>query len=152
MKKISILAFTFGALLFLGSCDNAASKIKSGDNRTSDMADAVNTNRLPEFSFESEFHDFGNLVAGEKVEHIFTFTNTGEAPLIISKAEGSCGCTVPVWPREPILPGAKGEIKVNFDSTNRAGRQDKTVKLYANTAPNQKVLKITSEVDNPDMQ
>jgi len=80
------------------------------------------------------------------VEHTFTFTNEGEGPLIISNAQGSCGCTVPDWPRQPIAPGQKGQIKVSFNSTGRAGRQDKRVTLTTNAVPQSKVLNITSNV------
>jgi hypothetical protein len=146
MKKTILLALPFLAASFFVSCDNASNKIKPEDQRATDLADMVGNSKLPEFAFVSEFHDFGQIQDGIKVEHFFEFENTGEAPLIISKAEGSCGCTVPDWPREPIQPGQKGRIRVEFDSTNRAGRQDKQVKLYANTVPNQKVLQITSEV------
>jgi hypothetical protein len=143
MRKSIALAVLAG---FLWSCDNAANKIKPEDQRSADLAEMAGSSKLPDFTFVSEFHDFGQIEDGVKVEHFFEFENTGEAPLIISKAEGSCGCTVPDWPREPIAPGSKGKIRVEFDSTNRKGRQDKQVKLYANTVPNQKVLKITSEV------
>jgi hypothetical protein len=143
MRKSIALAVLAG---FLWSCDNAANKIKPEDQRSTDLAEMAGSSKLPDFNFVSEFHDFGQIEDGVKVEHFFEFENTGEAPLIISKAEGSCGCTVPDWPREPIAPGGKGKIRVEFDSTNRKGRQDKQVKLYANTVPNQKVLKITSEV------
>lgn len=146
MKKTMFLALPFIAASILMSCDNAASKIKPEEERSTDLAAQVGNAKLPEFAFASEFHDFGQIQEGVKVEHFFEFENTGEAPLIISKAEGSCGCTVPDWPREPIQPGEKGRIRVEFDSANRGGRQDKQVKLYANTVPNQKVLKITSEV------
>jgi hypothetical protein len=79
-------------------------------------------------------------------EHVFTFKNEGEGPLIISNAQGSCGCTVPVWPRQPIAPGETGEIKVSFNSSGRAGKQDKRVTLTTNAVPQTKVLNITSQV------
>ena len=59
---------------------------------------------MPEFNFEKELHDFGQLVDGEKVSYSFKFSNSGDAPLIISNAKGSCGCTVPNWSRDPIAP------------------------------------------------
>jgi len=101
---------------------------------------------LPAISFEEEFHDFGEVQEGEVVEHTFTFTNEGEGPLIISNAQGSCGCTVPDWPRQPIAPGQTGQIKVSFNSKGRAGRQDKRVTLTTNAVPQSKVLNITSTV------
>ena len=100
----------------------------------------------PNFSFNKELHDFGQLVDGEKVSYSFTFTNSGDAPLIISSAKGSCGCTVPDWPRDPIAPGESGSIDVTFNSSGRSGKQNKAVTLTANTNPSRKVLNITSEV------
>ena len=141
------------------SCDNAASKIKSESEKSNETSSAniaaetavdasvVNGNSgTPAFAFDSEFHNFGDIQEGEQVEHIFTFTNSGDAPLIISNAQGSCGCTVPNWPRNPIAPGETGEIKVTFNSAGRKGKQDKRVTLNANTTPNTYVLNITSNV------
>ena len=101
---------------------------------------------LPAISFESDFHDFGEIQEGEVVNYTFKFTNEGEGPLIISNAQGSCGCTVPQWPRQPIAPGATGDIKVSFNSSGRAGKQDKRVTLTTNAVPQTKVLNITSTV------
>jgi len=94
---------------------------------------------------ESAF-DFGTLKEGEKVSHVFKFKNTGDKPLTISNATGSCGCTVPQYPKEAIMPNAEGEIKVEFDSKGKEGKQSKTVTLTANTIPAQTVLTINSEV------
>ena len=101
---------------------------------------------MPEFNFEKELHDFGQLVDGEKVSYSFKFTNSGDAPLIISNAKGSCGCTVPNWSRDPIDPGESGSIDVTFNSSGRSGKQNKAITLTANTNPNRKVINITSEV------
>jgi hypothetical protein len=98
---------------------------------------------------EQEF-DFGTLDEGEKVEHLFKFTNTSNNPLTISNARGSCGCTVPEWPKEPIAPGEKGEIKVKFDSKGKKGVQSKTVTLTANTIPGNTILTIKSDVIKHD--
>jgi hypothetical protein len=100
----------------------------------------------PKFTFVEEEHDFGLLVDGEKVAYSFVFTNTGDAPLIISNAKGSCGCTVPNWPKDPIAPGEKGAIDVSFNSSGRKGIQNKAVTLTANTNPNRKVIKIKAEI------
>ena len=101
---------------------------------------------MPEFNFEKELHDFGKLVDGEKVSYSFKFTNSGDAPLIISNAKGSCGCTVPNWSKDPIAPGESGSIDVTFNSSGRSGKQNKAITLTANTNPSRKVLNITSEV------
>lgn len=98
------------------------------------------------FKFENEEWDFGTINEGDVVEHSFTFTNTGTEPLIISNAKGSCGCTVPVWPREPIAVGATGTINVKFNSKGKKNKQHKRVTLTANTTPNQTILRVKGEV------
>lgn len=97
-------------------------------------------------SFEGETHDFGDINEGDKVKHIFKFTNTGAEPLIINSAKGSCGCTVPEWPKEPIPPGQAGEILVEFNSKGKKNKQTKTVTINANTDPNPTRLTIKANV------
>ncbi len=97
---------------------------------------------------ETEF-DFGKMKQGDQVEHIFKFTNTGNEPLIIEDAKGSCGCTVPSYPKEPIAPGATGEILVKFNSAGKSNNQQKTVTLTANTNPLTTVLTIKAFVEVP---
>ncbi len=101
---------------------------------------------LPSFNFSEELHDFGTIKDGDVVEHVFSFTNTGAAPLIISDAKGSCGCTVPEWPKEPIPVGATGQLKVKFNSKNKPGIQNKTVTITANTWPTTQRLRIKANV------
>jgi hypothetical protein len=98
--------------------------------------------------FKKEVHDYGNIKNGANGTCTFEFTNTGNAPLIISNAQGSCGCTVPTWPKEPIAPGAKGEITVKYD-TKRTGEFTKTVTLTSNAAESSKVLTIKGNVAPP---
>lgn len=160
-------------LVAVSACDSATNKIKNDNpapaagqkaqpvqpvqqNNTANQEsngglslDDVDGDKLPVFSFEEEAHDFGQIPQGDQPSTSFVFTNTGDAPLIITSAKGSCGCTVPKWPTEPIAPGERGQIDVTFDSNGRTGRQMKTVTLTANTVPNTKVLTITSEVIVP---
>ncbi len=96
--------------------------------------------------FDEDKFDFGELTEGDVVHHSFSFTNAGSNPLIITNAIGSCGCTVPTYPKEPIAAGAKGVIEVQFNSTGKEGLQNKTVTLSANTDPPTTVLTITSNV------
>ncbi|MGC6470150.1 MAG: DUF1573 domain-containing protein [Flavobacteriales bacterium] len=112
----------------------------------SNSANGISKVLGPQFSFEKDVHDFGQLIDGEKVAYSFKFTNSGDAPLIISSAKGSCGCTVPNWPKDPIAPGESGTIDVSFNSSGRTGKQNKAVTLTANTNPSRKVINITSEV------
>ena len=94
---------------------------------------------------ETEF-DFGTVTDGEKVSHTYKFTNTGNEPLILSDAKGSCGCTVPKWPREPIPPGGEAEIVVEFNSKNKTGKRNQKVTITANTNPPQTFLYLKGEV------
>ena len=101
---------------------------------------AVDSTNVAKMTFlETEF-DFGEVKEGEVVEHIFSFTNNGKVPLIISDARSTCGCTVPEWSKEPILPGEKSEIRVHFNSTNKSGQQHKPVTITANTYPAETVV------------
>ena len=90
---------------------------------------------LTTITFERDLHDFGEMIQNEVVHTEFKFTNTGSHDLIISSARGTCGCTKPEWPTEPIPPGASGVIKVGFDSKNKSGPFNKTVTVTANTNP-----------------
>jgi len=99
----------------------------------------------PVITWEATSIDYGTIQQGADGAREFTFTNTGNAPLIISNATGSCGCTVPVWPKEPILPGQKATIKVNYD-TNRTGSFTKTVTVVSNAPNGTDVLQIKGNV------
>ena len=99
------------------------------------------------FEFTESVWDFGNIKSGDVVDHIFKFKNVGTEPLIISNAKGSCGCTAPAWPKEPIAPGESGEIKVVFNSRGKSNKQNKTVTITANTTPNQTRLRVTGNVE-----
>ncbi|BDD05439.1 DUF1573 domain-containing protein [Aureibacter tunicatorum] len=115
-------------------------------------AEAVDPENAPRFNFEEDIYDFGTVDAGDIVEHVFKFTNTGKEPLIIQNASASCGCTVPEYSKEPIAPGADGKITVKFNSKNRRGVQSKTVTITANTVPKVTKLKIKGEVNaGPDL-
>lgn len=93
-----------------------------------------------------ETHDYGTIKHGADGTCTFEFKNTGNAPLIISNAKGSCGCTVPEWPKEPIAPGAKGVIKVKYDTT-RAGAINKSVTITSNAVNEPtKVIRIKGNV------
>lgn len=98
-------------------------------------------------TFEVYDHDFGTLDEGDVVTHVFTFTNAGDEPLIIDNCKGSCGCTVPQWPKEPIAPGATGDIEVKFNSKGKKNNQTKRVTINANTDPAQTILTIRAFVN-----
>ncbi|HBW86240.1 MAG TPA: hypothetical protein DEF82_05720 [Crocinitomicaceae bacterium] len=98
--------------------------------------------------FSKETHDYGNIKYDGEPYCTFEFKNTGDQPLIISNAKGSCGCTVPEWPKEPIAPGAKGSIRVKYD-TKRPGPINKSVTINSNAVNVEggiSVLRIKGEV------
>ena len=96
--------------------------------------------------FDETSYDWGTIPEGDKMTHVFKFKNTGTNDMIISDAHGSCGCTVPEWPKEPIKPGKMSQIKVIFDSKGKAGDQTKSVTITANTEPTNMVLMIKGKV------
>ena len=102
-------------------------------------------NAQAEISFKSETVNYGEIAKGSDGVRVFTFTNTGNAPLIISQVKSSCGCTVPKKPDGPIAPGESNTIQVKYD-TNRAGPIRKTVTVYSNAEEPVKALKIKGEV------
>jgi len=101
----------------------------------------------PEMTFEKEIIDLGEFMQyddpSSKCE--FLFTNTGKEPLIISKAKGSCGCTVPEWPKEPIMSGESGVIKVNYDE-KRVGSFNKSITINSNAKNATQILKIKGKI------
>lgn len=142
MKTTSIIASSIAAVVL--SCSNPSDRIKPEAERLA--LEAVQSTELPQLTFAKESHDFGTINEGEIVETQFKFTNTGEGPLIISSAQGSCGCTVPEYPNEPVAPGEEGIIKVSFNSSGKPNQQSKTVTLTTNAVPSTKVLTITANV------
>lgn len=84
-------------------------------------------------TWENNIHDFGDIIEGDKVEYTYKFTNTGTEALVITNVQVTCGCTTPKgWPRDPIAPGKKAEIIVQFNSTGKIGRQNKVVTVVSN--------------------
>ena len=133
-------------LLLAFSCDNSSNKkeTKSENNASSSM---TSSSESPIMSFDKTLHDFGTIQEGETVETIFTFTNSGKSDLIIVDARGSCGCTVPEYPKNtPIPPGESGKIRVSFDSSNKPNMQQKTVTISANTDSGRETIRIKALV------
>jgi len=91
-------------------------------------------------------YDFGVVKEGEKVEHEFTFTNTGSSPLIISNVQASCGCTTPEYSKNPIAPGDQGLVKVVFNSAGQLGKQHKVITVTSNAASRNTLLHLRGEV------
>ena len=129
----SFLSLLLLTVTVLSACNNSA---KEGDQAATTNASDTTQGLYPVITFEKESHNFGNIQEGEIVEYSFKFTNTGNKDLLITKAEASCGCTVPEWPKEPVKPGASAYMKVKFDSRGRPeGYTEKELYIQANTNP-----------------
>jgi hypothetical protein len=116
---------------------------------TAETTSNADENAVPEFTFETDTHHFGEITQGEKVTYAFKFKNTGNAPLVISSASATCGCTVPEYTKSPVDPGEEGFITVTFDSGGKSGMTSKSVTLIANTIPNTKVLTVSADIQVP---
>ncbi|MDQ3536381.1 MAG: DUF1573 domain-containing protein [Bacteroidota bacterium] len=97
-------------------------------------------------AFAEATHNFGDITQGDKVDHIFKFTNTGTEPLILSNVLTTCGCTATNWPRDPIAPGKSGEITVSFNSAGKMGVQNKVVTVVSNATNSQEKVKIVTNI------
>jgi hypothetical protein len=97
--------------------------------------------------FKTESHEFGKVDEGTQATYTFEFTNTGTAPVVISNAQPSCGCTTPDWTKEPVMPGKTGKVTASFNSQGRPGNFSKTVTVISNSETPQIVLSIKGEVN-----
>jgi hypothetical protein len=109
---------------------------------------AANPN-ASEMTFEALEYNFGTIKQGDQVNYEFVFTNAGKDDLIITNATGSCGCTVPQYPKEAIKKGSKGAIKVTFNSAGKMGMQDKTVTITSNAKNSPVILHLKGTVEAP---
>lgn len=171
MMKLSLISGMVGMALMLGACgsdaeteeapatgslveqgaapagstaDNPAQPVQAAEQPVQPEVPAGPTTTM---TFKYLEYDFGTVKDGDVVRHDYEFTNTGTEPLIISDAKASCGCTVPQWPKEPIQPGGKGKIRVEFDSKGKPGPQSKRVTITANTTPSPIFLTIKGTVE-----
>ena len=165
MKKVLLPAYIIiGALLF--GCDqktnnnDQADKIAELEQKLARLEAAqpapmpaniqseisADPTTLGSFNFPAMEYDFGTIIEGKEIEHVFNFVNNGQAPLIISNISASCGCTTPDWTKTPINPGDKGFVKVSFNSTGKAGAQAPVVTIQANTNPGVTRLRLTGNV------
>lgn len=133
--------FLICAITFTG-CKNTSSSDSHNKYALSDTTgNAVIT-------FSKVEHNFGNVSEGERVAHIFSFTNTGDADLVVSSVLTSCGCTVPKYDKKPISPGGKGSVEVIYDSSGRSGKQTKTITVQSNAENKIIILRIIVDVIN----
>lgn len=129
--------------------DSIATKTKKVKINNQPVVAVPVDGKYPEMTFEKDVHDFGTINQGDKPTYDFKFENTGEADLLITTARGSCGCTVPEYPRTPIKVGETGTIKVSFDSKGKQGGTSKTVTIMCNTKEGSKILKINANIKVP---
>ena len=148
MKKVLLSILAILTLTLVSCGGNEGKKAASAPATTAVESSAVKAvSNAPVMSFDKGIHDFGVIQEGERVETVFTFTNTGKSDLIIQDARGSCGCTVPEYPKNlPIAPGATGQIRVSFDSSNKPNLQQKTVTITANTDTGRETIRIKAMV------
>ena len=148
MKQLILLLVS----LALVSCNSSSDeKTITADLVNSPLTANSNAEKVltPNIEMLETSYDFGEMLQGESVTHDFILKNTGDADLIISAAKGSCGCTVPQWPKTPIRQGEEATIKVTFNSAGKKGKQNKTVTLVTNAIPNTKVITINGNVIVP---
>ncbi len=149
--KYLILLFSALTIIGLNSCDNADKTISTEVvSNTKSATQEIEYGSAPQFSFDETVHDFGKIIRGEKVSYSFKFTNVGGADILISKVTSSCGCTVSKYPKTPIEPGKVGYIEATFDSKHKKGFQNKSITIMANTEPNKTVLRVKTQVVQPE--
>ncbi|PJJ48415.1 DUF1573 domain-containing protein [Hymenobacter chitinivorans] len=154
MKRTLFSALLLSSALLFGACNNdkpaevgtegmnaAATAASDAANPTVDNPNVASETEAPNpnapvMTFTEKEFNFGDIKPGDVVKHTFEFTNTGKSPLLIENATASCGCTTPNWTKDPIAPGGKGTIEVQFNSQGKAGLQNKEVAVRANTQPN----------------
>lgn len=153
-----------GSLLLLVACQEQVAKqthekalkeikIEKGGIRNADIVrnpvsanQPVDTINVAKMEFDNIRYRYGEVEAGAIVTHTFKFKNTGKAPLMISHAKSTCGCTVPEWPKEPIQVGGTGEIFVKFDTKKKEAYQTKPIFIQANTHPTETTLYLMGKV------
>lgn len=149
MKKFSLIAIVSMSLITFSCKEKATEKIENANVEAAAVRDA-SANKMAVMSFDKTFHDFGQITQGTPQQTVFTFTNTGDAPLIITDATSSCGCTIPDYPKNtPIAPGEQGQMVVNFNGSGQ-NQVTKTINVQANTANGSELLKIQAFVLAPN--
>jgi hypothetical protein len=173
MKKLVLMVFTALFLVGMVACqqsnapENAdagatpeVADVASAEGEAADPSATADSPKKPGYQEQAEAmpattvewseteYDFGKVKDGDLVRHTYSFTNTGSNPLVLQRAKASCGCTTPNWTQEPIPPGGKGEVAVEFNSKNKPGMQTKTVTVTGNFEGGiNQVLRIRGEVE-----
>jgi len=147
-----------GAALIIAACNNKPkeqnegkgdlTKSVSAPDHTggSEQSAEAGVENAPIINFKEDTYNFSKIKQGEKVAHVFEFTNTGKSPLIISDVQAGCGCTTPKFSKKPIQPGGAGSIEVGYNSSGQRGSQHKIITVYSNAEPKQMMLHLKGEV------
>lgn len=151
MHELRIFSVVVFFVAFISGCKSDEKKITPDLLNFPQSANGIDDTELPQITFDSIEVNFGLITEGEKVLKTFRFQNTGNAPLIISQVEPSCGCTaLRDWPKSPLAPGERGQISVEFNSTGKPGLANKSIFVQANTSPATTTIYIKGEVKGPD--
>ena len=146
MKRVILSLLIIIGLI---SCETKENKLDTSlVNNPSSADGARRVTNVPEIEFQKTEHDFGKILQGEQVSYTFRFKNVGNAPLIITSIEKTCGCTSPDFSNEPIKPGEEGKITITYDSKGHKGFQNKRLIVKANTNPSETILRIKAHVEN----
>lgn len=111
------------------------SRSADSTQKTEEQLEEERLKTITSIKFDKEVYDFGTCTEGDTIRKTIEFVNTGKLPLVIENAYGSCGCTVPTYDKEPVQPGQKGSIDIEFNSNRRVGANTKSVMIQANTNP-----------------
>lgn len=146
MKKITIIYIAILSLAIVSCKENAASKIKSTNIEAAKERDAIINLGPAIIQFDKTEFDFDTINEGDVIDGTFKITNVGKVDLLISNAKASCGCTVPVWPKEAIKPGESADLKFSFNSRGKPGENNKSITLKTNTEKGTEVLRVKGTV------
>jgi len=149
MKKLILSVCALSLVVFTSCKEDASSKIKDENVAVAAQRDA-NSGKLPVIEFDKVEHDFGTIQDGTPVETVFSYTNTGDAPLVVTDIKSTCGCTVPTgWNRNPLAAGESSSFTVKFNGKGN-GNVSKTITVVANTAKGSEPVRIRANVNNPN--
>jgi len=145
MKKLLLVLSVISLVSFTSCKQNAAKKIEA-TNLTAAAERDASASKFPVMEFDKMEYDFGEIEKGKSVETNFSYTNTGDAPLVITNIQSSCGCTVPQnWSRDPLAPGETGQFTVQYNGSG-TNKITKTITVTANTEKGKEVVKISAFV------
>ncbi|MFT5958903.1 MAG: hypothetical protein ACI8VJ_000653 [Polaribacter sp.] len=146
-KNIIVLAFLITTTCMVSCVNgNAATKVNKENLDNAKSRDTEIEKGVATISLDKREYDFGTVNEGDIVETVFKVTNSGDTDLVITDAKVTCGCTVPVWPKEAIKPGETKDVKVRFNTSGKSNRQQKNITLITNTLSGREILTLKGMV------